>query len=95
MSTTAGSPQHLPHKKHNNKRAVPDLAKDADGISQEVEATYNLVELPQKSTDVVALKGVGELSTSGSGRIGEGQKDKNKSNKLSRRQSFSPPQFGN
>lgn len=60
MSTSAGC----------SKRAVPDLAKNADGISQEVEATNNLVELPQKSADVVALKGVGELCTSGSDRIG-------------------------
>lgn len=54
---------------HENERLVPDLAEDADGISQEVEATYNLVELPQKSADVVALQGVGKLSTNGSDRI--------------------------
>ena len=38
-----------------------DLTENADGVSKEVKAAHDLVQLPQKRSDIVTLKGIREL----------------------------------
>ena len=48
---------------------TPNLAEDTNWVAKEVEATHDLVQLPQQSADVVALEGVRELIASKSYQI--------------------------
>ena len=50
------------HKRVRVMPSRPNLAEDAHRIPEEVEAADDLVQLPKKGADVVALERVGQLA---------------------------------